>query len=112
LAYLGNRFTGPVEYDREPNGYFFGKPRTGPRYELPGLRFNAGEAYALLSMQSLLAELQPGLLEPHIAPLQERLRAILGGEPASKDVATRIRIFKPDRRARQAPHLRTIAASL
>src|SRR5207237_8666103 len=112
LAYLGNRFTGPVEYDREPNGYFFGKPRTGPRYELPGLWFNAGEAYALLSMQSLLAELQPGLLEPHIAPLQGRLHAILGGEPASKDIATRIRIFKPERRESQAAHFSTIAGAL
>src|SRR5947208_7619598 len=105
LAYMRDRFNAPIEYDRERNGYFFGRPRTGPRYELPGLWFNAGEAYALLSMQALLAELQPGLLEPHIAPLQERLHAILGGEPASKDIAARIRIFKPERRHSQAAHL-------
>jgi predicted DNA-binding transcriptional regulator YafY len=112
LAYMRDRFNAPIEYDRERNGYFFGKPRTGPRYELPGLWFNAGEAYALLSMQALLAELQPGLLEPHIAPLQERLRAILGGEPAWKDIATRIRIFKPERRESQAAHFSTIAGAL
>src|SRR5437016_3373705 len=81
LEYMKNRFNAPIEYDREANGYRFGKPRTGPRYELPGLWFNAGEAYALLSMHTLLAELQPGLLEPHVGPLRERLRAILGGEP-------------------------------
>ena len=112
LAYMRDRFNAPIEYDRERNGYFFGKPRTGPRYELPGLWFNAGEAYALLSMQALLAELQPGLLEPHIAPLQERLHAILGGEPAWKDIATRIRIFKPERRESQAAHFSTIAGAL
>src|SRR5438094_6567843 len=61
---MRNRFNAPIEYDREANGYHFGRPRTGPRYELPGLWFNAGEAYALLSMHTLLAELQPGLLEP------------------------------------------------
>ena len=112
LAYMRDRFNAPIEYHRERNGYFFGKPRTGPRYELPGLWFNAGEAYALLSMQALLAELQPGLLEPHIAPLQGRLRAILGGEPAWKDIATRIRIFKPERRESQAAHFSTIAGAL
>src|SRR5438876_3373573 len=112
LAYVRDRFNAQLEYDRERNGYFFGKPRTGLRYELPGLWFNAGEAYALLSMQALLAELQPGLLEPHIAPLQGRLRAILGGEPAWKDIATRIRIFKPERRESQAAHFSTIAGAL
>src|SRR5687767_3850760 len=63
LEYMRERFNAPIEYDREVNGYRFGKPRLGPTYELPGLWFSAGEAYALLSMQTLLAELQPGLLE-------------------------------------------------
>ena len=104
LEYMRERFHAPIEWDRETNGYRFGKPRTGPRYELPGLWFNAGEAYALLSMHTLLAELQPGLLEPHVAPLQERLRAILGGEPAWKDIEKRIRIFQPERRSAPAEH--------
>src|SRR5438034_3522340 len=112
IQYMRTRFNAPIEYDREANGYRFGTPGTGPRYELPGLWFNAGEAYALLSMQSLLAELQPGLLEPHIAPLQGRLRAILGGEPAWKDIAARIRIFKPERRESQAANFSTIAGAL
>ena len=70
LEYMRERFNAPIEYDREANGYRFGAPRAGPRYELPGLWFSAAEAYALLTMQALLAELQPGLLEPHIGPLQ------------------------------------------
>jgi predicted DNA-binding transcriptional regulator YafY len=98
LEYMRERFNAPIEYDREANGYRFGAPRAGPRYELPGLWFSAGEAYALLSMQTLLAELQPGLLEPHVGPLQARLRAILGGEPAWKDIEKRIRVFQPERR--------------
>ena len=99
LEYMRERFNAPIEYDREANGYRFGKLKPGPRYELPGLWFSADEAYALLSMHSLLAELQPGLLEPHIKPLQERLRAVLGGEPAWKDVEKRIRVFQPERRS-------------
>jgi predicted DNA-binding transcriptional regulator YafY len=116
LDYMRDRFNAPIEYDREANGYRFGKPRSGPRYELPGLWFNAGEAYALLSLQTLLEELQPGLLEPHVGPLQERLRAILGGEPAWKDIRKRIRIFQPERRDAQAghagAHFGTVAAAV
>src|SRR5439155_4281544 len=104
LAYMRDRYNAPIEYDREANGYRFGRPRTGPRYELPGLWFNASEVLALLSMHTLLAELQPGLLEPHVGPLQERLRAILGGEPAWKDIEKRIRIFQPERRSAPAEH--------
>jgi len=112
IEYMKNRFNAPIEYDREANGYHFGRPRTGPRYELPGLWFNAGEAYALLSMHTLLAELQPGLLEPHVGPLQERLRAILGGEPAWKDIEKRIRIFQPERRSAPAEHFGIVAAAV
>ena len=99
LEYMRSRFNAPIEYDREANGYRFGEPRPGPRYELPGLWFSADEAYALLTMHTLLAELEPGLLEPHVKPLQARLRALLGGEPAWKDVEQRIRVFQPERRA-------------
>jgi predicted DNA-binding transcriptional regulator YafY len=99
LEFMRSRLHAPIEYDREANGYKFGEPRPGPRYELPGLWFSADEAYALLSMHTLLSELQPGLLEPHIKPLQERLRAVLGGEPAWKDIEKRIRVFQPERRS-------------
>ena len=116
LEYMRERFNAPIEYDREANGYRFGAPRAGPRYELPGLWFSAAEAYALLTMQALLAELQPGLLEPHIGPLQARLKAILGGEPAWKDIESRIRIFQPERRGAStgdAPsHFGTVAAAV
>ena len=112
LEYMRSRFNAPIEYDAEANGYRFGAPRTGPRYELPGLWFSSDEAYALLSMHSLLAELQPGLLEPHLAPLKARLRAILGGEPAWKDVEQRIRVFQPERRTAPAEHFGSVASAV
>lgn len=112
LDYMRDRFNAPIEYDRAANGYRFGEPRSGPRYELPGLWFSAEEAYALLSMQTLLAELQPRLLESHVAPLQARLRAILGGEPAWKDIEKRIRIFQPERRTAPTEHFGVIATAV
>ena len=105
LEYMRNRFNAPIEYDKELKGYRFGKPRTGPRYELPGLWFNSAEATALLTTLQLLGSLQPGLLEGQVAPLVERLRAILGGgEHSWKEIEERIRIFKPERRESKAAH--------
>ena len=59
---MRSRFNAPIEYVRSSNGYKFGKPRAGPRYELPGLWFNATEIYALLTTLQLLGNLQPGEL--------------------------------------------------
>jgi len=44
IEYMRDRFNAPIEYDREANGYRLGKPRSGPRYELPGLWFSAAES--------------------------------------------------------------------
>jgi predicted DNA-binding transcriptional regulator YafY len=112
LEYMRERFNAPIEWDRARNGYKFGEPLSGRRYELPGLWFSADEAYALLSMHTLLAELQPGLLEPHIAPLQARVRAIVGGEPAWKDIEKRIRVFQPERRTAPAEHFGMVATAV
>src|SRR5882672_10204238 len=100
LEYMKSRFNAPIEYDRETNGYRFGKPRSGPRYELPGLWFSGREVHALLSTLQLLDNLQPGLLDGQVTPLVERLRAILGaGDHSWEEVEKRIRIFQPERRA-------------
>lgn len=113
LAYMRDRFNAPLEYDRELNGYRFGKPRSGPRYELPGLWFNAAEIHALLSTLQLLEGLQPGLLNNQVAPLIERLRAILGsGDHSWQEVEKRIRIFQPGRRQSKAMHFSTVAAAV
>jgi predicted DNA-binding transcriptional regulator YafY len=113
LEYMRSRFNAPIEYDREANGYRFGKPRSGPRYELPGLWFNGAEAHALLTALQLLSGLQPGLLDRQVAPLAERLKAILGtGSHAWTDIEKRIRIFKPESRAANAAHFGLVSAAL
>ena len=113
LEYMRSRFNAPIEYDRELKGYRFGRPRSGPRYELPGLWFNAAEAQALLTTMQLLDGLQPGLLDRQVSPLVERLRAILGGGDHSwEQIAKRIKIFLPERREGMAAHFGVIAAAL
>jgi predicted DNA-binding transcriptional regulator YafY len=113
LEYMRERLHAPIEYDREANGYRLGKPGAGPRYELPGLWFNASEIHALLTMQQLLLNLQPGLLEPHVGPMLERLRGILGtGERSWQEIEKRIRILQPGRRESKAEHFGAVAAGL
>ena len=113
LAYMRDRFNAPIEYDRESNGYRFGRPRSGPRYELPGLRFNAAEVQALLTTLQLLANLQPGLLDGQVKPVLDRLRAILGaGDHSWEEVVKRMRIFLPERREGKAEHFSVVAAAL
>jgi predicted DNA-binding transcriptional regulator YafY len=113
LEYMRSRFHAPIEYDRGLNGYRFGRPRSGPRYELPGLWFNAAEIHALLTTLQLLSGLQPGLLDGQVSPVIARLRAILGsGDHSWEEVVKRIKIFQPERRESKTAHFSVIAAAL
>ncbi len=96
LEYLRDRFSAPVVWDREAGGYRFDAPaKHAPRHELPGLWFNPSEIHALLTMQHLLSGLEPGLLAPHVAPLQARLRALLAADDQSpEEIEKRIRIIR------------------
>lgn len=113
LEYMRSRFNAPIEYDRDTNGYRFGKPRSGPRYELPGLWFSAAELHALLTMQHLLENLQPGLLAPHIEPLLSRLSAILGsGDHEQVEVARRVRVLHLSAREMKHEHFAVVAQAV
>lgn len=99
LAYLRDRLYAPIEYDAEAGGYRLGATANGGRHELPGMWFNADEIHALLTMQQLLQELQPGLLTPHVQPLLGRLHQLLGSSPVSqREVQKRIRILRANGR--------------
>jgi len=84
----------PIVYDRERNGYRYDQGE-GAMYELPGLWFNASELHALLSAQQLLADVQPGLLDPHLKPLQRRIDDLLRLQrTGSQGLAGRIRFLQ------------------
>ena len=98
LEYLRSRMHAPIDYDRDAGGYRLGKPagdKRGPRHELPGLWFNASEVHALLTMQSLLRGLEPGLLGPHVEPLLARLQGMLATDDHSlEEIERRVRILR------------------
>ncbi len=76
LSYLRGEFRAPIEFDRKKNGYFYSQ-HNGQRFELPGLFFGGRELSALLGMDSLLRQLDAGVLEPLLSPLRERMKALL-----------------------------------
>ena len=115
LEYLRDRFNAPVVWDRDAGGYRFDRaPGHGPRFELPGLWFTEQEAHALLTMQHLLASLDTGgLIGPHIAPLMDRLDAILGaGDATSRELRKRIQLIAAAQRHAPLEHFSTIGAAL
>ncbi len=114
LDYMKERFHAPIEWDRELRGYRFvqSDPRA-PSYALPGMWFNATEIHALLTMQHLLSNLQPGLLGSQIQPLQARLRALLGaGDHSAEEVEKRFRMLYSSRRKVIPEHFQVIATGL
>ena len=114
LEYLRDRLNAPIVWDRERRGYRYETRGKGsPRYALPGLWLNASEAHALLTMEQLLANLQPGLLGPHIEPLRARIRMLLdAGDHSVEAVAKRIRLLQIAARSVEPGHFPLVATAL
>ena len=111
LSYLCDRLNAPILWDRELNGYRLNRddPRAAT-FELPGLWFNASEAHALLTIEALLDNLQPGLLTTHIAPLKTRIEGLLGkGDHAVPEVRKRIRLLRQAGRLVPIEHFETVS---
>jgi len=89
----------PIIYDRDYNGYRYDQAE-GEMYELPGLWLNASELHALLCVQQLLADVQPGLLDPVLKPLQKRIDELLELQHAGPSgLQGRIRVLQMAARA-------------
>ena len=94
LEYLRDRLNAPIIWDRELRGYRYDQAPDAAQFQLPGLWFNTSEIQALLSMDALLANLQPGVLSSHIEPLRSRIRMLLDeGDHSVDEISRRIRIM-------------------
>ena len=114
LEYLRDRLHAPIAWDPAARGYRFTEPAPGtPRYALPGLWLNEAEIRALLALRELLEKVHPGLLGPHVEPLVDRARALLGGNGgASSEVTRRVRILHAPRREVRSAEFGTICEAL
>jgi predicted DNA-binding transcriptional regulator YafY len=97
LAKLRDRLNIPVVFDRDLGGYRL--DNTDRRQELPGLWFSQDEILALLTIQNMLEQLEPGLLGPKLKPLQQRLDDMLTGQGLSAEtLSQRVRLVHAGKR--------------
>ena len=93
LEYLRDRLAAPILWDPELRGYRYESGAALEQFQLPGLWFNTSEIQALLSMDALLDNLQPGVLSKHIEPLRSRIRMLLDdGDHSADEISRRIRV--------------------
>lgn len=114
LEYMRERLHAPIEWDPERRGYRYGsRDQNAPEFSLPGLWFNDSEIHALLTMQHLLDNIQPGLLEPHIEPLVARVQELLeDGDYSAVEIRRRIRILGMAARPVIPKHFETVSSAL
>ncbi|MFZ9550891.1 MAG: helix-turn-helix transcriptional regulator [Hylemonella sp.] len=97
LAKLRDRLNIPVVYDKDLGGYRL--EQSDSREELPGLWFSQEEMLALLTIQHMIAQLEPGVLGPKLKPLQSRLNEMLASQGVDAQVlAQRVKLVHAGKR--------------
>jgi predicted DNA-binding transcriptional regulator YafY len=97
LTMFRDRLNTPILYDRDLGGYKLENPDA--LQQLPGLWFSQEEALALMTIQTMIGQLEPGLLGPKLKPLQTRLNKILETQGADANVLSeRIRVVHAGKR--------------
>jgi predicted DNA-binding transcriptional regulator YafY len=114
LEYLRDRMHAPIVFDREEEAYSFDpKVADSELWQLPGLWFTADELLALLTMDRLLGDLQPGVLSELIGPLRKRLKGLLeSGEHSAGEITRRIRILSMGSRRIAPGQFRALSTAL
>jgi predicted DNA-binding transcriptional regulator YafY len=110
LAKLRDQLHVPIVFDRDAGGYRLEQSSTDS--ELPGLWFSQDEILALVTIQQMLSQLEPGLLGAKLKPLQDRLTELMEKHGlSSKDIAKRIRIVHAGKRRVKAREFEAVAAA-
>jgi predicted DNA-binding transcriptional regulator YafY len=109
LEYMRDRYQAPIEWDAKSHGYHYA---VRSQFSLPGLWLNPAEIQAFLLMEDLLAQLQPGLIRQHLAPLRTRLETLLASGGAKKsEVRNRIRILRMTSRSVEPKHFQIVCSA-
>jgi predicted DNA-binding transcriptional regulator YafY len=108
IADLRNKLGAPLENNLERGGYFYDS--ADGRHPLPGLWFSADELLALVTLKHLLANLEPGLLDDHLRPLQTRIDTLLASQHlGAGEAAQRIRLLSIASRRKNPRHFQAVA---
>ncbi len=101
----------PVHRDGAAGGICYKADADGRAFELPGLWFSGAELQALVAFRQLLSELEPGLLEEHLAPLSRRVDELIADKRLHLgETGRRIRLLGMAARP-MGSHFRTAAAA-
>ena len=113
LEYLRDRLAAPIVWDRELRGYRYEVEEGAEQFQLPGLWFNTSEIQALLTMDALLDNLQPGILSNHVGPLRSRIRMLLDeGDHSVDEISRRIRIIPHSAKAYRSEYFQALCQAL
>ena len=108
IADLRDKLGAPIVCDPERGGYRYDS--TDARHPLPGLWFSADELLALVTLKHLLANLEPGLLDDHLRPLEARIDKLLASQHlGSGEAAQRIRLLSIASRHKNPRHFQAVA---
>ncbi len=114
LEYMRDRLHAPIVWDSEKRGYRLDNGGSrGPRFQLPGVWLNDTEAHALLTMQHLIENIEPGVLAPFIKALKASIATSLDitDHPAD-EVRKRIRVLTQGSRPVVPEHFGVISHAL
>ena len=75
IAKMRDRLGTPIIFDRDLGGYRLSEKPDAT--EMPGMWFTQDEILALLTIQTMIEQLEPGLIGPKLKPLQKRLDDLL-----------------------------------
>lgn len=111
IADLRDKLGAPLVHDPDRGGYRY--DTADGRHLMPGLWFTADELLALVTLKHLLANLEPGLLDDHLRPLQSRIDSLLSGQHlGAGEALQRIRLLSMAARRKNPHHFQTIAGAV
>lgn len=115
LQYLRDRLGAPIEYDAFTRGYRFAADNwQGTKHELPGLWLSEHELHALLTLHQMLAGLDEGeLLGRHLAPMFDRIHAMLGlDDRQARELPRRVKLISTARRRASTAHFESVCSAV
>lgn len=117
IALMRDQFNAPIIFDRRLNGYSLSKSdHVGPVFEMPGMWLSPSEAYALITANSLLESIEPGLISKFISPLKDRLVGLISGtkkgasaEEKLSEISERVQVIQSLRHKLPLDNFQSIA---
>ena len=108
IAKLRDQMGMPILFDKDRGGYYL--DRNNLATEMPGLWFDPEELVALLTIQRLIEQLEPGLVGLKLRPLQKKLTDLLEAKGLGEaEIAKRVRMTFAGKRQLELKAFETVA---